>query len=320
MSRRRSSSRRRLHGIFLLDKPTGASSNRVLQQVKRLFNADKAGHTGTLDPLATGMLPICFGEATKLSHYLLDANKGYETVLHLGITTDSLDADGEVLEQRPLPADLSAEQVTQICREFTGPIEQVPPMVSALKVDGKRLYTLAREGVTVERNPRQIVIESLIVADYQPPLVTLQVVCSKGTYIRSLVDDIGQRLGCGAHVKTLRRTFVSPFQGRTSTTLETLEQCANPDGLLLPMDSCVPHLSAIDLTEQQLNQFRQGRTVDPSALVEQGPSGLTRRVSAGAEGETEWLRVYGPEGGDLLGIAQRGPFGEIAPKRVFQLS
>ncbi len=215
---------RPVHGILLLDKPSGGSSNHALQKAKRLFGAAKAGHTGSLDPLATGMLPICFGEATKLSAFLLDADKGYETTLKLGITTNSADADGEVVQERPVPADLDRAAFEKICAQFMGPIMQVPPMVSAIKIDGKRLYKLAREGIEVDRPPRPVTIHSLEVLSFSGDTARLAVCCSKGTYIRSLVTDIGEAIGCGAHVSALRRTFVSPFEQMPMISIETLEQ------------------------------------------------------------------------------------------------
>lgn len=215
---------RPVHGILLLDKPSGGSSNHALQRAKRLFGAAKAGHTGSLDPLATGMLPICFGEATKLSAFLLDADKGYETTLKLGVTTNSADADGETVLERPVPAYLDRATFEEICARFTGPIMQIPPMVSAIKIDGQRLYKLARQGKEVDRPPRPVVIHSLDVLSFSGDTARLAVRCSKGTYIRSLVTDIGEAIGCGAHVTTLRRTFVSPFEQAPMITIETLEQ------------------------------------------------------------------------------------------------
>lgn len=215
---------RPVHGILLLDKPCGGSSNHALQRAKRLYGASKAGHTGSLDPLATGMLPICFGEATKLSAFLLDADKGYETTMKLGITTNSADSDGQVLETRPVPSDLNLETFTEICHRFIGHLQQIPPMVSAIKIDGQRLYKLAREGREVDRPPRPVTIHELEVLSFSGDTARLAVRCSKGTYIRSLVTDIGEVIGCGAHVTQLRRRFVSPFEQYPMITLDTLEQ------------------------------------------------------------------------------------------------
>jgi len=221
---RRKKRGRDVHGILLLDKPAGGSSNQMLQRVKRLYGANKAGHTGSLDPLATGMLPICFGEATKISAFLLEADKGYETTLRLGVTTNSADADGEVLQTRPIPDSLTAQTFRQVCEGFLGAQQQVPPMVSAIKIDGQRLYKLAREGKTVERPARDVIIHQLDVLAFSGDTARLSVRVSKGTYIRSLVADIGEAIGCGAHVTALRRTFVSPFEQQPMLALSTLQQ------------------------------------------------------------------------------------------------
>lgn len=338
MSRKPKPTARKLNGILLLDKPSGASSNRVLQQVKRLFRAQKAGHTGTLDPLATGMLPICFGEATKLSQYLIDANKGYETTLVLGVATDTLDADGEAVVEKPVPEGLTREHFERLCCDFKGAQKQIPPMVSAIKVDGKRLYKLAREGINVEREPRDIVIDSLQILDFSPPEVTLRVECSKGTYIRSLVHDLGEAVGCGAHVKTLRRTFVAPFKGMPMFTINTIEQSPNPENLLHPMDIAITHIPATQLlTPHSLTPFQQGRLIPGS-----DHNMLRRNAGGGVEGvgeikglgenlaengyETghlsagELVRVYASDGVTLVGLGTITEVGEIAPKRVFQLN
>ena len=270
MSRRHRKGRP-VHGILLLDKPPGGSSNHALQRVKRLFGARKAGHTGTLDPLATGMLPLCLGEATKLSAHLIDADKGYETTLRLGITTDSADADGTPLEERPVPPSLDAAAFAAHCAAFVGPQLQVPPMVSAIKVDGKRLYALAREGVTIERAPRPVTIRSLEVLAFDGTTARLAVRCSKGTYIRSLVTDIGERIGCGAHVTALRRTFVAPFGPEHALVgldaLERLVAGAGPgeaahaalDALLLPPDAGLGHLPEAFVDEAGAGRFRAGQ-------------------------------------------------------------
>ena len=201
--------RRKVDGVLILDKPRGMSSNAALQKVRWLLNAEKAGHTGSLDPLATGVLPLCFGEATKFSQYLLDADKGYETVMQLGVTTTTGDAEGEVVEQRPV--EVGEAQLLEALEGFRGAISQIPPMYSALKRDGQPLYKLARAGEVVEREARSVTIARLELAAFEGDRPRLQVACSKGTYIRTLVEDIGQVLGCGAHVAELRRTQVGPF-------------------------------------------------------------------------------------------------------------
>jgi len=302
--------KRAIHGLLLLDKPAGGSSNRALQKAKWLFQAKKAGHTGSLDPLATGMLPLCFGEATKLSQYFLNADKGYETTLQLGVMTDSADADGEVIEKRPVPA-LSKADFTAVAQQFLGAIQQVPPMVSALKVDGKRLYKLAREGITVERKPREVVIHALDVLDFDAAAATakLRVECSKGTYIRSIVTDIGDAIGCGAHVTQLRRTHVAPFQGHSMVSLEMLEADAHPTRFLLPLDAGLQHLPAARLTAAGLLAFRNGQ----AAAGENTGSSYEREATA-----SELVRIYDPED-QFIGLGAPNSPGLWSPKRVLQL-
>jgi tRNA pseudouridine55 synthase len=239
MGRRRSSGRP-INGVLLLDKPLGITSNAALQEVKRLFRAAKAGHTGSLDPLANGLLPICFGEATKMSAFLLDADKRYWVRVRLGVKTTTADAEGEVVEERPVP-DLTAEQLEPVLQEFRGRISQLPPMYSAVKHQGRRLYELARQGKQVERTPRDITIYSLENRGIDGNYLTLEVHCSKGTYVRTLAEDIGMRLGCGAHVKELRRTQVGPLHDRDCVTLDCLreaagESLASIDEFILPVE------------------------------------------------------------------------------------
>ena len=312
---RRNRRGRPVHGILLLDKPPGGSSNHALQRAKRLFGARKAGHTGSLDPLATGMLPICFGEATKLSAFLLDADKGYETTLKLGVTTNSADADGEVLETRPLPDGLSLAQLEQVCAGLRGPQQQVPPMVSAIKIDGQRLYKLARQGKEVERPARSVTIHELQVLSFDGINASLSVRCSKGTYIRSLVTDIGEALGCGAHVTALRRTYVSPFEQQPMVSIDALEQMAEPqslqgselDALLLPMDAGLGHLTAVSIDSTGLGRFRAGQSAD------------CLQLQAGAGDESAMCRVY-DEQGQLQGLGELAESGnQVAPRRVLQL-
>ena len=214
--------RRAVNGILVFDKPLGMSSNQALQKVRWLLNAEKAGHTGSLDPLATGVLPLCFGEATKYSQYLLDADKGYRTVAQLGVTTATGDAEGDVLERREVTVGRS--ELEQALVGFRGDIKQIPPIYSALKKDGQPLYKLARAGEVVEREARSVTISRLEVEAFEPPLATLEVACSKGTYIRTLVEDLGQVLGCGAHVAQLRRTQAGPFVLAQAVSLDTLEK------------------------------------------------------------------------------------------------
>jgi len=327
---RRQKRGRPVHGILLLDKPAGGSSNHALQRVKRLFGARKAGHTGSLDPLATGMLPICFGEATKLAAFLLDADKGYETTLKLGVTTTSGDSDGDIISTRPVPASLDIDTLQQICERFRGSIEQVPPMVSAIKINGQRLYKLAREGKHVERAARPVSIHDLSISSFCGDTAQLVVRCSKGTYIRSLVTDIGEAIGCGAHVTALRRTYVSPFEQSAMTTLGSLEQLAGKlpavdnevemsptelcehwsliDALLLAPDAGLEHMPLIRLNEQQKSAFEHGRAV---ACLSQFN---TQTIAP-----EQMCRIYGVDN-LLIGLGRFDHSGTVAPSKVLQWS
>lgn len=256
---------RDVHGVFLLDKPQGLSSNDVMQKVKRLFQANKAGHTGALDPLATGMLPICLGEATKFSQFLLDADKRYVVTAKLGERTDTSDAEGRIVASRPV--NVKTAEILTALSAFRGDLMQVPTMFSALKHQGKPLYEYARAGVTVERQARPITIFELKFIEYNAPFLTLEVHCSKGTYIRTLIDDLGERLGCGAHVSMLRRTAVSDYPSDKMLSLEALQQLAEAgdlrrlDALLLPPDSAVSKLPSLFLTERQTQAVGFGQRV-----------------------------------------------------------
>lgn len=258
---------RDVHGVFLLDKAQGMSSNGIMQRVKRLFNANKAGHTGALDPLATGMLPICLGEATKFSQFLLDADKRYLVTAKLGERTDSSDADGNIVEKRDVKCHKA--EILQVLDDFRGNILQVPTMFSALKYQGKPLYEYARAGIEIERPARPITIFELRFVEWQQPFLTLEVHCSKGTYIRTLIDDLGEALGCGAHVTMLRRLAVADYPKEKMLTLETLEKLAEQhphdwqvlDALLLPIDSSVSRLARLDLTAEQAESVKFGRRV-----------------------------------------------------------
>lgn len=251
MGRRRKG--RPITGILLVDKPVGFSSNGLLQKVKWLYQAQKAGHTGALDPSATGLLPICFGEATKFTRFLLDADKTYTTTAELGVTTDTLDADGLVTRVRPVPEIEFNELSDIINQEFTGPILQIPPMYSALKRDGKKLYELAREGIELELEARPVTIFENNLLSVDSSTFALNVNCSKGTYIRTLVADIGERVGCGAHVKTLRRLQHGQFSIDRAVTLAQLEQLREDedydalDGFLISIDELLADLPAITL-------------------------------------------------------------------------
>ncbi len=256
---------RDIHGVFLLDKPQGMSSNDVMQKVKRIFQANKAGHTGALDPLATGMLPICLGEATKFSQFLLDADKRYLVTAKLGERTDTSDAEGQVVETRPI--NVKTPEILTALEAFRGDILQVPTMFSALKHNGKPLYEYARAGITVEREARPITIFELNFIEYHAPYLTLEVHCSKGTYIRTLVNDLGEALGCGAHVTMLRRTAVADYPTEKMMSWDDLQALAEQqdlavlDALLLPMDTTVAKLSALILDESQTQGIGFGQRI-----------------------------------------------------------
>ena len=256
---------RDIHGVFLLDKPQGMSSNDIMQKVKRIFRANKAGHTGALDPLATGMLPICLGEATKFSQFLLDADKRYLVTAKLGERTDTSDAEGQVVETREVK--VKTPEILTALEQFRGNILQVPTMFSALKHNGKPLYEYARQGITVEREARPITIFELNFIEYNAPYLTLEVHCSKGTYIRTLVDDLGDVLGCGAHVTMLRRTAVADYPTEKMLDWHALQSLAEQqdlsllDALLLPMDTAVAKLPALTLNESQTQGIGFGQRI-----------------------------------------------------------
>jgi tRNA pseudouridine55 synthase len=270
-------SRRTVHGVLLLDKPLGLSSNDALQKAKRLFRAEKAGHTGTLDPLATGLLPLCFGAATKFSQVSLDADKCYLATLCLGRTTTTGDTEGEVLHTRELRVDRAA--VDAACARFTGRIEQVPPMHSALKHEGRALYAYARAGIEVERNPRSVEIHHIHVIDWQDDRLLLDVRCSKGTYIRTLAQDLGEALGCGAHLTALRRTASGGLSVDDAVTLDRLAELdeAGRDALLQPADALLAGWPRVQLPDDEAGRFL---------------TGLRRRVSLA---DAAAVRVYGPD-------------------------
>lgn len=262
-----------INGLLLLNKPLRESSNGVLQRIRWLFKAKKAGHTGTLDPLATGMLPICFGEATKIGTLLLDGVKGYSVTAHLGLRTSTSDLEGEFIDERPVP-DFSQEELEQVIKEnFFGVIEQTPSIWSALKYNGKPLYEYARAGKTVPIPSRQIEILKIDIVEWNKPYLTLQIECSKGTYIRTLVDNLGEKLGCGAHVSKLHRDFVAPFKDHQMVTMEQIEELAanNPEGLsglLLGEDYPAIGLPRVDLTDEQCFKICQGMATTYPGIVE----------------------------------------------------
>ena len=253
--------RQPVDGVLLLNKPVGISSNAALQKAKWLLNAKKAGHTGTLDPFADGLLPLCFGEATKFSAYLLESDKRYRAVMQLGVTTTTGDPEGEILATRDV--DTSRAEIEALLPRFTGEIEQIPPMHSALKHQGRPLYEYARAGIEIERPPRQVTIRTLELVECDPPRVVLDVQCSAGTYIRTLAQDIGAALGCGAHLTALTRTAAGGFrldQAHTLAELDALDATLRP-GLLLPADCLVAHLPAVQLDAADAAALCQGRSV-----------------------------------------------------------
>lgn len=300
---------RDIHGVLLLDKPQGLSSNDALQKVKRLYNANRAGHTGALDPLATGMLPICLGEATKFSQYLLDSDKRYRVIAKLGQRTDTSDADGIVVQQRPV--NFSAGQLAAALETFRGDTEQVPSMYSALKHQGKPLYEYARAGIEVEREARPITVYELLFIRHEGDELELEVHCSKGTYIRTIVDDLGEKLGCGAHVIFLRRLAVSKYPIERMVTLEQLNELVEQahrqerapadllDPLLMPMDSPASDFPLVNLLPDVAVYFKNGNPVRVAGVQAEG----LVRVSEGEEQK-------------FIGIGEIDDEGRVAPRRL----
>jgi len=296
--------RQAIDGVLLLDKPVGWSSNDALIKVKRLLNAKKAGHTGTLDPFATGLLPLCFGEATKFAQDLLDADKSYEAIVHLGIKTTTGDTEGEVLETHAV--DVTQNQIDAVLLQFVGEIDQVPPMYSALKRDGKPLYEYARAGLTLDREARRVHIHALECIQYRAPHLTIRVTCSKGTYIRVLGEDIGAVLGCGAHLQALRRTQVGALLLKDALTLDAMIEM--PESLrsqsLAPVDALLSSFPEIFLPELLSARFLQGQRL---SLVKEG---MTLPVEQGR------TMVYRQNDRRLLGTGQIVEFGVLAPERL----
>jgi tRNA pseudouridine55 synthase len=296
--------KRNINGVLLLDKPLGFSSNQALQKVKWLFQAAKAGHTGTLDPLATGLLPICLGEATKFAQYVTDADKTYIATVKFGETTTTGDAEGEILAKHPVDFDL--KKLSLVCDAFVGEISQVPPMYSALKFEGKALYEYAREGVDIERKARLVNITSIQIDSFENEVAVLTVSCSKGTYIRTLAEDIGHKLGCGAHLIGLRRTETAGYMIEDAITLEALELLVKetPVGalaeLLLPMDSAIAYLPRVLLNADASHYLMQGQAVWQSGVIPEGE-----------------LRLYDDKN-QFLGLGVLQEDGKIAPKRLMR--
>lgn len=289
--------RRQVDGVLLLDKPTGMSSNDALQKARRLYNAAKAGHTGTLDPLATGLLPLCFGEATKFAGELLDADKTYLATVQLGVTTDTADAEGQVLETRPV--NVEQRQIEAVLERFRGEIEQVPPMYSALKRDGKPLYEYARAGIEIERAVRRVTIHGLRLTAWSGDRLDLEVACSKGTYVRTLAADIGAVLGCGAHLASLRRTRIGTLEVADAVGLEALADMdlAARDARLAAPDALLAELPRADLADVDCGRVLHGQGVRWN----------------GRPGDR--YRYYGPDG-RFLGLGTLSDDGWLKPKRL----
>jgi tRNA pseudouridine55 synthase len=294
---------RTVDGILLLDKPQGMSSNTALQRARGFYRALKAGHAGSLDPLATGMLPVCFGQATKVCGYLLNSRKTYRVAALLGIKTDSADADGVVTEQHEVPA-FDTAQATAVLKSFLGAQQQVPPMYSALKHEGRRLYELARSGATIERTPRDIFIERIDLLGHAANSIEFEVRCSKGTYVRSLVEDIAARLGTVGHVTLLRRTQVDPFDAARMVALDSLDNrpLAELDALLQPADAALTDMPVLSLDATRTTELFHGK---PLIGLAGTAAGL--------------LRAYGPVGGGqrFLGIVQADGQGRVLAERLF---
>jgi len=311
---------RLVNGILVLDKPTGISSNAALQKVKRLYQAQKAGHTGSLDPLATGVLPICLGEATKVSHYLLDADKRYRATCLLGAVSTTGDSEGDIIDHKPVP-DLNKSEILNLLASFEGQYDQTPPMFSALKHNGRPLYEYARKGIEIERKSRRIILFEIKLLDFfiadknsdTPAFIEIEVHCSKGTYIRTLCEDIGKAIGCGAYISALRRVDSGPFSLAQAITIEQLYEQFNPDDvlneaqqkqmdqLLLPVESAIEQLPAVSLNEEQFKRIQHGMTLE-----------ITPSVAA-----TENYRLY--FNNTLIAIAVLDKNGHLKPKRLLFL-
>jgi tRNA pseudouridine55 synthase len=291
---------RDIHGILLLDKPTGISSNKALQEVRCYLNARKGGHTGSLDPLATGLLPLCFGEATKVSAMMLDDDKSYDVVIQLGVMTDTGDKEGQIIQEKPVPI-LTQTALEECFKHFTGEIEQVPPMYSALKYEGRKLYELAREGIEVERKARRIRIDQIQLLDWQADSLSLRVDCSKGTYIRSLAEDIGQYLGTCATVKALRRIRAGLFDLQQAMTLDEIKSLPVETVInqLIEVDKPLEALPAVQVSEEQAACIRQGQQLP----LDKPKTGLVRMYCQ---------QVF-------LGLGEMRMDGKLAPRKLFHL-
>ena len=295
---------RDVNGILLLDKPVGIGSNEALQKVKRMFNARKAGHTGSLDRLASGLLPICFGQATKMSGFLLNADKRYLSTFKLGVVTSTGDAEGEVLESNPVES-YTDRRIGQALDQFIGEISQIPPMHSAIKHQGQRLYKLAHQGKVVEREPRTVTIYRLDLTGQEPDALHVDISCSKGTYIRTLAEDVGRALGCGASVSRLHRVGSGPFDASAMHTLAELKSLAEEgieqlDALLMPTDSALDDYPRVDLSEDAVFYVKQGQPV----LVPHAPT-------------SGWVRIY-RKTDRFIGVGEVLDDGRVAPRRLLR--
>ncbi len=297
--------KRLISGILLLDKPKGISSNQALQIAKQLFAANKVGHTGSLDPLATGLLPLCFGEATKFSQFLLNADKTYWVSARLGIKTNTGDAEGEIIESRPINRD-ALEKIAAILTSFCGTISQIPPMFSALKHKGRPLYQLARQGIVVERSPRTVQIHRLQLLDrVNENTLNLEIKCSKGTYIRTLIEDIGEALGCGAYVQELRRLGVANYVAEQMVSLAQLQELSQPerDQQLLSLDSLLPEWPILKISQAATYYLHRGQAILLPNLPKQG-----------------LIRLVLQESGRFVGIGEISDDGHLAPRRLVDLN
>ena len=300
---RRNKKGRNITGIIVIDKPRGRTSNHVLQQIKRIFDAKKAGHTGSLDPLATGVLPICLGEATKVSQYLLDGDKCYQVTCKLGVTTDSGDSDGNVVTEMPIP-EITEQVLHAVLPSFVGQQQQVPPMYSALKFQGQPLYKLARQGIEIERKARTVNIYDIILLSFTSDSFTLEVKCSKGTYIRTLVEDISACLNTGGHVVALRRIESAGYAIKQAISIESIEELAEEgkcalDRLLLPTEQALPNWPRIEADDEQVLALRCGQQIYVKQKYESVQIRLFDRL------------------GVFLGLGEMSETGMISPKRVF---
>ena len=305
--RKKKVNRRKINGVLILDKPIGLTSNAALQVAKRVFEAAKAGHTGSLDPLATGVLPLCFGEATKFSQYLLDADKRYLATFTLGVATNTGDAEGEIISTAAVPV-LEMSALDRVLDQFRGKIQQTPSMFSALKVNGQPLYKLARQGIEIERKSREVSIFKYEILRLEENLVEVDIVCSKGTYVRSLAEDLGKVLGCGAHVSALRRIQSGPYEESRAISLDKLEELKEEGGLdaldelLLPVESSIENWPSVQLTELTAAYFKQGQAVQVAKAPANG-----------------WVRIFSEsdlKGPVFLGVGEILEDGKVTPRKL----